>query len=194
MTFKAPTLTAGQRTTFKRTKEWLINLMREIETKKTRLGELNLALAEAKSRKDKSEKDAALKPEAALTLAGAESQLSRLAPEVERLQKSLGNDTETATRQASLVRSTEVRELLFGPLIEQLLTTIAAAISPFYADGWARQFAKQLIERTDQYRQIMFYLDRPPVVTNEFEDAKREINALVVEIDQILAGGTLLEA
>jgi hypothetical protein len=50
------------------------------------------------------------------------------------------------------------------------------------------------MERSNQYRALSFYLNRPPISAIEFEDAKREINALVSEIEKILTGETLLEA
>ena len=189
MKFNAPTLTAGKRATFKRTKEWLIDLRSELEKKRAHLDKLNLALEEAESRKARFGQDAALNPDAAIGLAGAEAQLSRLANEINQLQQTLERESATAIRQVNLVRSSEVRELLLGPFQEQIIDSIAAAIGPFYDAGWARQYAKGMFERSNQYRQVSFYLNRPPaIITAEFEDAKREIDALVDQLEQILAG------
>jgi hypothetical protein len=194
MKFDAPTLTSGKRATLERTTKWLLNITSDLETRKARLDELSLVLRETESRKTQSEKDAALSPDAALALAVAEAQLSRLAPEVKQLQQSLEKQTATAIHQVNLVRSTEVRELLYGPLTEHLIASVEAAITPFFSDGWARQVAKQLVERTNQYRQLSFFLNRPPIALVEFGDAKREINAFIGELKQILAGETIFEA
>ena len=194
MKFKAPTLTKGKRDTLERTTKWLLNLVSELDTKKARLDELNLALVAAESRKNLSEKDASLNPDSALALAGAEAQLSRLAPQVKQLQQSLEKGTATAIHQVNLVRSTEVRELLAGPMLEQLQTSVATALSPFFAADWARQHARQIMQHNcPQYHQVMFYLNRPPIGALEFDAAKREIAACVGELTKILAGGTILE-
>jgi hypothetical protein len=194
MKLKAPSLSPGKRAALERTLEWLISLRSELDPPKARLDELRLLLREAESRKTAAEKDAAVNPDAALALAGADSQLSRLAPQVKQLQRSLEQQTATAMKQVNHVRGTELRELLFGPLIEQLFANIATAISPFFADSWARQHARNIAQQEcPQYRQIMFYLNLPPITAIEFDDAKREINTLVGEIKKILAGGTLLE-
>jgi hypothetical protein len=194
MKFKAPTLTKGKRVTLQRTAEWLRDLKENLETEKARLDELTLSLEKAESRKAQSETDAALNPDAALALAGAEAQLSRLAPQVKQLQQSLERQTATAIHQANLIWSTEVRELLFGPLVEQLVESIATAISPFFPADWARQHTRQIMQTNcPQYHQVMLYTNRPPIAAVEFEDAKRAIASLVDELNLILAGGTLIE-
>jgi hypothetical protein len=193
MNFKAPSLTTGKRASLQRTKEWLTDLLTDLESKKSRLDELNTALDAAESSKQQLEKDAALSPDAALKLAGVEAQLSRLAPEVEQLHESLERDTYTALHQVNLVRSQDVRELLVGPLIEQVVSSLASDLSRSFGPE-ATQYAKQIMDRSIQYRQVMFYLNRPPIGMAEFEDAKREINAMVGELRRILAGQTLIEA
>jgi hypothetical protein len=194
MKFKAPTLSSGKRVTFQRTTKWLLDLKENLETEKARLDELTLSLEKTESRKAQSETDAALNPDAALALAGAEAQLSRLAPQVKQLQQSLERQTATAIHQANLVWSTEVRELLFGPLVEQLVESVTTAISPFFPADWARQHARQIMQHNClQYHQVMCYLNRPPIAAVEFEDAKRAIASLVDELNLILAGGTLIE-
>ena len=194
-TFKAPTLTPGKRSMLERTAEWIKKLASDLEAPKARLDELDLALAKAQARKVKYEKDAALNPDAALQLTGAEAQISRLSPQVASLRKSLERQTETAIQQVNITRSTDVRELLFGPLLDQLVASIEAAISPFFADGWARQHARNIAQHNcPQYRALMFYLNRPPITLVEFEDAKREITAFGGEIQKILAGETIFEA
>lgn len=195
MKFKASTLTQGKRATFERTTKWLIDLSRGLQEKQSRLDELSLAFKEAESRKNQFEQDAAFNQDAALNLAGAEAQLSRLAQEIRQLQQSLERETAAALRQVNTVRSSELRELLFGPLTEQLRTQITAAISPFFVPDWARHHANQIMQHhCTQYRQIVFYLNRPPVTSTEFTDAKSAIDALVGELKQILAGETLIEA
>jgi hypothetical protein len=195
MKFKAPTLTAGKRATFERTAKWLLNLASDLETKKAHVDKLTLALEEAESRKAQAEKDAALNSDSALAIAGAEAQLSRLAPQVKQQQQSLEKQTATAIHQVNLVRSTEVRELLFGPLLDELTASVATAIGPFFPPDWARQHARNIIQLNClQYRDLIFYLNRPPIKAVEFEDAKREITAFVGELNQILSGETLLEA
>jgi exonuclease VII large subunit len=194
MKFKAPPLTLGKRATLERTTAWLLNLASDLDTQKASLDKLTRALEAAESRKVQSEKDAALNSDAALALAGAEAQLSRLAPQVKQLQQSLERQTETAISQVNLVKSTDLRDLLFGPLVEQLRSTIAAAISPFFAADWAKQHANQIMQHNcPQYAQVMRYLNQTLPVTEEFEDAKHAIDALVGELNQILAGGTLIE-
>jgi hypothetical protein len=193
MKLKAPSLSPGNRVALERTMKWLTNLVTDLETRKAQLDKLDSALQEAELRKNQSEKDAALNPEAALALAGAEAQLSRLAPQVKQLRLSVEGQTEVALRQANTVRSNDLRELLFGPVIEQLQTIMTTAISPFFDADWAKHYARQIMQSSNPYRQIMFYLNRPPVVTTELDAAKLEINAVVGEIENILAGGTLLE-
>ena len=193
-TFKAPTLTSGKRAMLEKTAQWIKKLGSDLDAPKARLDAQNLALAEAQSRRADYEKDAALNSDAALALAGVEAQLSRLAPQVKQLQQSLERQTATAIHQANLVRSTEVRELLSGPLLEQLRDTIAAAISPFSSADWAKQHANQIMQHNcPQYQQIMFWINRPPIAAVEFENAKREIDAFVGELNKILAGETLIE-
>jgi chromosome segregation ATPase len=192
---KAPSLSTGKRAALEKTAKWLINLLTDLETRKALVEDLNQALREAESRKNQFEKSAARNSDAAAALAGAETQLSRLAPEVKQAQESLENKTVIAIRQVNLVRSSELRELLFGPLTDQLRTAIATAIAPFFAPDWARQNANQIMQhQCNPYGHLMFYLNRQPSVTTDFDTAKREINALVSEIETILAGGTLLEA
>jgi hypothetical protein len=193
MKLNLTTLTPGKRATLERIQKWMSNIATDLDAKKRHLDEMTLALETAESSKDNSEKDAALNPDAALALAGVEAQLSRLAPQVKHLQTSLEKETATAIHQVNLARSTEVRELLSGPLIEQLLAKITAALSPFLSDGWDRQGAKQILERTNQYRTISFFLNRPPIAVADFEDAIREINAFVGELNRILASETVLE-
>jgi len=193
MKLKAPSLSPGKRAALERTLKWLISLVTDLETRKAHLEKLDSALQEAELRKNKSEKNAGLNPDAALALAGAEAQLSRLAPQVKELHLALEAQTEVATRQAHAVRNNDLRELIFGALLEQLQTSVATAISPFFDANEARHYAKQIMQWSGTHRQIMFYLNRPPVVTTEVNAAKKEINAVVGEIEKILAGGTLLE-
>jgi hypothetical protein len=194
MKFTAPPLGKGKRAALEKTKNWLANLLSDLQTKKARLDELDSALQEAQLRKNRSEKDAALKPDAALALAGAEAQLSRLAPQVNELHMALQQQTEVALRQANTVRSIDVREVLYAPFIEQLNAAVATALRPFFDADWAKHYARQVMQSSNQWRQIMFYLNRSPVVSTELDVAKREINALVSDIEKILAGGTLIEA
>jgi hypothetical protein len=193
MKLNVQTLAPGKRATLERIQKWMSNIATDLDAKKTHLDEMTLALKAAESSKDNSEKDAALNPDAALALAGTEVQITRLAPQVKHLQTSLEKDTATAIHQVNLARSTEVREVISGPLIEQLLAKITAALSPFLSDGWDRQGALQIMERTNQYRAISFFINRPPIAVADFDDAKREISAFVGEINRILAGGTVLE-
>jgi chromosome segregation ATPase len=194
MKLKAPPLSPGQRDALERTAKLLSNLVTDLETRKASLNELDSALREAQSRKQQFEKDAARSSDAALSLAGAEAQLSRLAPQVEQARVSLEKQTESAIRWANSVRGKEVRELLYGHLIEQLNTSVAAAISPFFDADWARHYARVIMQHSKPWGQIMSYLNPPSIVTTEPDAAKREINALVGEIEKILAGETLLEA
>jgi hypothetical protein len=194
MKFTAPILTPAKSAALQRTKAWLINLMSDLESKESRLDELNIALASAQARQAAAEKNAAVDPDAALALAGAEAQLSRLAPEVKRLQECLQRDAHTGTHQASLVRTTEVRELIFGHLVEQLNAKMTDAISPFFAPDWARQHARRIMQESNPWRRLMFYANRKPVVTDDLAAAKQEIKTVVDEVTQILAGETLFEA
>jgi hypothetical protein len=193
--FKAPTLTAENRSKLERRETFLINLGRALKDKKARLDELNLTLQEVEARKRRFEQDAARDPDAALNLAGAEAQTSRLAPEIKQLQESLKSDAMTAVRQVNGVWNTEVRELLYGPLVEQQLqTSIFTAISPFFDADWGRHYARQIMQSSNPYRALMFYLNRPLTVSDDFEHAKSAIDALANELKQILGGETLIEA
>jgi hypothetical protein len=194
MKIKAPNLTPGKRATLERTKEWLIDILEELTAKKARLDELIVVFEEAESRKHQFERDAALDPDAALNLVGAEAQLSRLQPEINGLEKSLERETATAARQSNLVRSSELRELLFGPMITEIRGSLEAAIRPFCLDGWEKTYAGQIIERTKQFRQMMFFLGPPPLPTGEFDDVKPGIEKLIGDLAKILAGETLIEA
>jgi exonuclease VII small subunit len=193
MKLKAPSLSTGKRAALERTLKWLINVVTDLETRKAQLDELNSALQEAQQRKKQSEKNAAVNSDAALALAGVEAQLSRLSPQVQQLRADLLGRTEVACRQANTVRGNDLRELLAGPLIDHLHTSMTTVISPFFDADWARHYARQIMQSSNQWRQIMFYLNRPPVITTEFSAAMGELNALVSEIEKILAGGTLLE-
>lgn len=193
MKLKSPSLSPGKRAALERTLKWLTNLVTDLDSRKAHLDELEATLEEAKLRKVRSEKDAALDHDAALALAGAAVQISRLAPQVEQLRQAFEKQTQIALQQANTVRSNDLRELLFGPIVEQLNTTVATAISPFFDADWAKHYARQIMQHSNPYRQIMFYLNSAPVVTTELDAAKHAINAVVGQIEKILAGGTLLE-
>lgn len=195
MKFTAPPLSSEKRASFERIKEWCTGRVRALETLKTRLDELTSAFATADSRKNQLARDASLNAEAALQLSGVETQLLRLGPDVKSARRTLENATADAIRQINLLRAGDVRELLFGPLLDQLVASVATAISPFFAAGWARHQARQLVQyNCPQYRELMAYLNPPPIATIEFEAAKREINVFAVELGKILAGETLIEA
>lgn len=194
MKIKAPSLSPGKRSALERTLKKLMNLGSELDPPKARLDELRLVLSKAESRKAESKKGAALSSDAAMALAGAEAQLSQLAPQVMELQRAVERQIATAIQQVNNVRRTEVRELLFGPFIEQLKMSIADSLKPFFDDAdWATHYAGQIMQWSNSYNRLTSYLNRPPTDTIEFDGAKREIDALVEEIENILAGKTLLE-
>ena len=41
----------------------------------------------------------------------------------------------------------------------------------------AKHYANEIMQRSDQYRQVMFWLNRSPVVSAEFTETKREIDS-----------------
>ncbi|HEY1768728.1 MAG TPA: hypothetical protein VGG02_00555 [Chthoniobacterales bacterium] len=192
MRFSGPVLTVGKRATWERTKTWLLNLRTGLQEKKRQLDELNGVLEQAESRKAQFESAAAENPDAALKLSGAEAQLAKLAPKIKELAQALERDTQNAARQSHLVRTTELKDLLFGPFTDGLIAEIASALSRFLGKSWAHQTARGLAERSEPYRQIMFFLNRPPV-SAELEDVTGELGLLADEITKILAGEVILE-
>ncbi len=190
---KITNLSPNKRDQIQKTKDWLLRLLAQLETKQKEIESFTTSLSEAKERHAKYDREAARSETAATKLAAADIQISRLEPQLTKLPKSLGADFNTLRLQIDSVRKEDILGNFGDELSEQMLFRMRTALEPFFAPIDLPLIAQRVLVESPCYAQLVMYLHRPaPQITN-LGEARAAVNGIVKELDAILSGETLIE-
>ncbi len=186
-------LSPGKRQQLERTKEWLLRLLAEAESKQQQLDSAAASLLEARSRRDQYDREAATDEKAALKCAAAEIQIRKLEPLVAGLEKSLSSDLKTIGLQIVTVRKDDIIKVIWPDLEGQLHAQIKKMLEPIFAPKYLDGWTNEILPSSDRYIQVVRYLNRPVPEVTDIHEARQALGEVIKELDTILSGRALLE-
>lgn len=192
MKLKAPNLTPGKLQTLTKTKTWLEKLRDDLVAKQKETEDLSARLRAVEVRRSELSAKAALEPDSAVQLAGADQQIAHLTPIVRQKQGLLARSITAAGDSIGSVRSGDIKNSLLETLYEQVNAEFAGALRPFFFKSELENVVRAVATDSPIWDAVLSYLNRRSPLVPDAPTAIKWLSATAEEIGEILDGDTII--